>query len=473
MKTAPRKPNLLTTILVRVLSFGVLVFLARLAYVVTIRGKSCNSGNFCFFSVPETDGGGGSEDTSAADELLLNYYVPVFQDLVAEEYLSPNFKSLFIGTLASLSADALREIGVTDSISVSDTPIPLPFDDSTFGLVFSGNAGLDRSTDPAIFAAEVTRILRPGGFFVVHTAAKDSYSLYSLLDLFNSCRLIGIHDIDGVDASSLPIREIVLKKGSENISRSGIALNNSSALGYKRELIESLEPLIKEEPVKPWITLKRNVQNIRYLPSMVDISFKNKYVYIDVGARNYGSSIGSWFKKQYPKQNKDFEIYAIEADKAFHEEYKLKKGVTLLPYAAWIRNETLFFEINREPSGKNEEKVGGMGRIQSVQSSSNFVGNLNKIEGFDFAEWLMTTVSKKDFVVLKMDVEGSEFHLISSLVETGAIGLIDEMFLECHYNRWQRFRKGERSLKYEKTYDQCLELFSSLRERGVLVHQWW
>lgn len=58
------------------------------------------------------------------------------------------------------------------------------------------------------------------------------------------------------------------------------------------------------------------------------------YVYIDVRARSYGSSILSWFKKQYLKQKKKFEIYAIEANKSFHEKYKYKKGLKLLPYAA-------------------------------------------------------------------------------------------------------------------------------------------
>ena len=47
---------------------------------------------------------------------------------------------------------------------------------------------------------------------------------------------------------------------------------------------------------------------------MVDISFKSRYIYVDVGARSYGSSIGSWFKKQYPKQNKTFEVYAKMVD---------------------------------------------------------------------------------------------------------------------------------------------------------------
>ncbi|CAK9164134.1 unnamed protein product [Ilex paraguariensis] len=495
--------------MVRVLSFLVLVFLARIAYIITVRGKSCVSGDFCFF--PETlifaTGDYSQSDTSgdAENTRLRNYYYAVFEDLIAEGYLSPDSKCICIDTLSGQDVVALRDIGVTESIGISkksSPPLVLygqsfrqpfdensfdfefsgdgPFDENSFDFEFSGDGVLDRSSKPVDFASEVSRTLRPGGFFVVHTTAKDLYSLNSLLDLFNTYRLIRSRDIEGLDSSMPWIREIVLRKKNEvlrldemNQSLNVNPLNRCSVPVYKRELIQIAEPLIKEEPLKPWITLKRNIKNIQYLSSMADIRFKNRYIYVDVGARSYGSSIGSWFKKLYPKQNKSFEIFAIEADKAFHQEYRSKKWVTLLPYAAWVRNETLFFEINREPSRRNEEKGLGMGRIQAVQSSSNFVGDLDKIQGFDFANWLKSAVSNRDYVVVKMDVEGTEFQLIPRLVETGAMCLIDEMFLECHYNRWQRCCPGERSPKYHKMYAECLELFASLRESGVLVHQWW
>lgn len=412
----------------------------------------------------------------------------MFQDLITEGYLTPNSKVLCVETLGQ-DVFALKEIGVTDSIGIakkSSSPLvipglveQLPFDDNTFDFVFSGGDGLSRSAKPFDFASEIARTLKPEGFLVVHTGSKDTYSFYSFIDLFNCCRLAKSREIDGFDSAMPYVHEIVMKKESEFINHAlikefdGRSANKCSVPGYKQELVRKAEPLITVEPLKPWITLKRNIKNITYLPSMADISFKQRYVYIDVGARSYGSSIGSWFKKQYPKQNKTFEVYAIEADKTFQEDYKMRKGVKLLPYAAWVKNETLFFEINRDPGQKKEDKGRGMGRIKPVQSSDSSVSDVDKIQGFDFANWVKNTVSERDFVVMKMDVEGTEFDLIPKLFETGAICLIDEIFLECHYNRWQRCCPGERSSKYQKTYDQCLELFTSLRQSGVLVHQWW
>ncbi|KAL0389087.1 UNVERIFIED_CONTAM: hypothetical protein Scaly_0265800 [Sesamum calycinum] len=478
---------LLSNILVRLLSFCVLVLLARFAYFVAVKGQSCDSLNFCFFH-QTVESATAVADAAANSDRRRAYYSSVFQDLIAEGVLSTNSKSLCIETLSGEEVVALREIGVVNSVGISSKKLSLqgirfakefnqPFKNLTFDFEFSSTTGMDRTLKPVQFALEVSRTLKPGGFFVLHTeSVTDKYSFHSLLQLFDNFTLINLREIDGLD--SLAISEIIFRKENETVNHAargtptkGKTANKCFVPRYKRQLIRNLEPLIKEEPLKPWITLKRNIKNVEYLSSMVDISFKNRYIYIDVGARSYGSSIGSWFKHQYPKQKKIFQIYAVEADSTFHDEYKMKKGVTLLPYAAWIRNETLFFEINREPSRKNEERGRAMGRVHAVQSSSNFIGDL--IEGFDFAVWLKSTVVERDYVVVKMDVEGTEFHLIPRLIETGAICLIDEMFLECHYNRWQRCCPGKRSPKYQNTYAQCLELFSSLRKSGVLVHQWW
>ncbi|KAG6595571.1 hypothetical protein SDJN03_12124, partial [Cucurbita argyrosperma subsp. sororia] len=504
-------------LLVRVLLFSILVILGRFAYVVTIAGESCSIGDFCFFSLPENfnfmiaGGGGGGRDGSSAlltdnaDPLVIGssrsdlytsedwiktvqFYSSVFQDLITEGYVSANSKSLCIDTPTGADVSALKEIGVSDSVGIFKKALKplvikgeahrIPFEDKTFDFVFSGGGRLDISRRAYDFASEIARILKPEGFAVVHVSSKDTYSFNSFVDLFNCCKIVRSKDIDVLLPSMPLIREYVLKKENKILEKELVDgdsyKKNCSVPGFKLSLVRNAEPLILEEPLKPWLTLKRNIQNIKYLPSMAEISFKHRYVYVDVGARSYGSSIGSWFKKQYPKQNKTFEVYAIEADQTFHEQYSSKKGVTLLPYAAWVRNETLFFEINKDPGKEKEEKgTRGMGRIQPVRSSGHFDGEVNQIQGFDFANWLKNTVSEKDFVVLKMDVEGTEFELIPKLFETGAICLIDEMFLECHYNRWQRCCPGQRSTKYEKTYSQCIELVSSLRQSGVLVHQWW
>ncbi|KAL2333036.1 hypothetical protein Fmac_014249 [Flemingia macrophylla] len=489
MEPPAAKYGSLRNILVRLFSFAVLIFAARFAIIVTVRGGSCDSADFCFFSSDLNLSSSDAEDPFSAKNWRrsVEHYAAVFQDLIADGSLTPISRTLCIDTPSGEDVLALKEVGVVDSIGIFKKPSPPlivhghglrhPFSADSFDFEFSGSGGLERSPRPAEFAAEICRTLRPGGFAAVHASVRDAYSLDSLLELFNCCELIRTREINGVDSS--PVLEILLKKNNINPNfepetlDSGNFVSKCSVPGYKREIVKNAEALIEEEPFKPWVILKRNMKNIKYLTSLVDISFKNRYVYVDVGARSYGSSIGSWFRKQYPKQNKTFEVYAIEADESFHEEYRGKKGVTLLPFAAWVRNETLFFEITRDPTKKVMMKRRGMGRINPVQTSSSHMGEMDKIQGYDFAEWLKSAFTRRDFVVVKMDIEGTEFHLIPRLIHTGAICLIDELFLECHYNRWQRCCPGQRSAKYHNTYSQCLEMFTSLRNYGILVHQWW
>ncbi|XP_057549633.1 uncharacterized protein LOC130827799 [Amaranthus tricolor] len=510
---SPTKPGSLRNFLVKVLVFCVFIICFRFAYIVTIRGESCDVGDFCFFSLPEPFKLGGTVG-SATDDVVsvdresspytnekwiksVQSYSSIFQDLITEGFLSPKSKSLCVDTQLGQEVFALRELGVSGAIGVSkkaSKPLVVslknsgrrqPFDDNTFDFIFYGSDGrIDKLNKYSEVSEEIGRTLKPEGYVVVHTRTNDTYSLHSFIALFNCCTFIKSREIQGfVDGEnggeSVALREIVMKKEDFTYNHGSLYWSNECSIvpGYKQEIVWKAEELIKKEPLKPWITLKKNIQNIKYLPSMVDISFKSRYIYVDVGARSYSSSIGSWFKKQYPKQNKTFEVYAIEADTSFHQEYEAKKKqVKLLPYAAWVKNETLFFEINHDPGDDPEEKGSkgrGMGRIKPIQSHDGVSSGVDKIVGFDFAEWLRATVTETDFVVMKMDVEGTEFDLIPRLFETGAICLIDEIFLECHYNRWQRCCPGERSSKYEKTYNQCLNLFTSLRERGVLVHQWW
>ncbi|KAK4396066.1 hypothetical protein Sango_1443200 [Sesamum angolense] len=329
MEPTGGKPSFLRNILVRLFLFCVLVIALRFAYVVTIRGESCDVGDFCFFTLPENFNvvaGVGQLAKSSSSAIIsssgkeapltpkkipdlwategfqkaVQFYSSVFQDLMSEAILSPNFKTLCVDTTTGADVFALKEIGVEDSVGISKKgfkPLVIsgqgfkqPFGDETFDFVFCGGGVVEKSVRPGDLAAEIGRTMKPEG-------------------------LVKSQDFGGFDSKMPFVREIVLQKfsGAGNSigiieSSSSDSVNKCSVPSYKLDLVRKAEPLIEEEPKKPWITLKKNVQKIKYLPSMVDISFKPK-------------------------------------------------------------NETLYFEINGDPGHKEVEKGRGMGRIQPVQSS--------------------------------------------------------------------------------------------------------
>lgn len=148
--------------------------------------------------------------------------------------------------------------------------------------------------------------------------------------------------------------------------------------------------------------LEKHRKRIRYLPELTGESL-DKYprrVFVDMGSPGRVGAV-QWFQKRYPRRNHEFEIVSVD-----------------------LLADTV-------PAGRS----GGV------------------------AEWLRKNVREKEYVVVKADAEAVE-----EMVSGGAIGLVDELFLECR-NQWEKSRK--------RAYWECLVLFGKLRGSGVAVHQWW
>ena len=63
----------------------------------------------------------------------------------------------------------------------------------------------------------------------------------------------------------------------------------------------------------------------------------------------------------------------------------------------------------------------------------------------DFAAFLRTRFKPEDWVVAKIDVEGSEYDLFDHLLATGAASLLDEIFVEVRNCRTTRARPRARA----------------------------
>lgn len=85
------------------------------------------------------------------------------------------------------------------------------------------------------------------------------------------------------------------------------------------------------------------------------------------------------------------------------------------------------------------------------------------VETINFSQFLKDNVSKDDFVVVKMDIEGAEFEVLPSLIQDESHQLIDDFYCEFH----ERF--FEPTSKYKKLKEQYKEVF---KESGILVEEW-
>ncbi|KAJ4764860.1 Peptide upstream ORF protein [Rhynchospora pubera] len=172
----------------------------------------------------------------------------------------------------------------------------------------------------------------------------------------------------------------------------------------KKQTLDELEDVLLEPPIKSRKT--KNSKRIKFLPMLIGDSLENypRRVFIDVGPPKRADS-KCWFKKNYPKGKLDFEMVRLDV-------------------------------------GGSEEKVPG----ESAQGMS---------------DWLRVNVKKEDYVVMK-----AEAGAVEEMLQGKAIGLVDELFLECK-NQWFKGKKSKRA------YWECLALYGRLRDEGVAVHQWW
>ncbi|KAG4948305.1 hypothetical protein AAZX31_15G055100 [Glycine max] len=84
---------------------------------------------------------------------------------------------------------------------------------------------------------------------------------------------------------------------------------------------------------------------------------------------------------------------------------------------------------------------------------------------FAVSAWLSKNVKEEEYVVMK-----AEAGVVEEMMKTRTIRLVDELFLECKNEWWQR---GKTMKKNERTYWECLALYGRVRDEGVAVHQWW
>lgn len=83
-----------------------------------------------------------------------------------------------------------------------------------------------------------------------------------------------------------------------------------------------------------------------------------------------------------------------------------------------------------------------------------------KVEAIDFSKWIMENFDNNDQIVLKMDIEGSEYKVIPKMIEDGSINYINHLIIEWHDWVLPTYK--------EKT----VELKNKLNSMGISITNW-
>tara|TARA_B100000963_G_scaffold357325_1_gene379232 strand:- start:199 stop:759 length:561 start_codon:yes stop_codon:yes gene_type:complete len=166
-----------------------------------------------------------------------------------------------------------------------------------------------------------------------------------------------------------------------------------------------------------------------------------KKIFIDAGA-NIGISI-KLFLEKYPNSN-EFEIHSFEANpNLFSKLDAYSTQATIYHKAVYIEDTTLDFYLGADlgSSLRKDKTTGGIN-----------INNKIQVEAINLAQFIKDNFNKKDYIILKLDVEGAEYDILPHFITEGMFdGWINELFGE-----WHEGKLKEVSIKQQQDLDKLL-----------------
>ena len=154
-----------------------------------------------------------------------------------------------------------------------------------------------------------------------------------------------------------------------------------------------------------------------------EFTLNNKFVFFDIGA-NKGQELDILVPTGI--QIHSFEPHPKFAER-IKERFKEKTNLIFNKTAAWIKNEQKKFYYKRDPE-LQWDKDGGSTLLKEKS-------NINKhwsvdVQCIDISDYIFSL--NKSIDIIKLDVEGVEYHIIKHLITTGAVDMVKNIFFEDH-----------------------------------------
>lgn len=167
--------------------------------------------------------------------------------------------------------------------------------------------------------------------------------------------------------------------------------------------------------------------------------------------------------------------YCFEANPITYEESKkvyedLKSNYTITHLNNAISNQSgnVSIKCSKVKSWGHQVEIGTFADqasniLENPQEWWNGEYEEHEVKSIDFSSLLKETVTKEDYVLIKMDIEGSEFSVLDKMIEDNSIELIDEIYVEFH----ERHFDDEEFYKNKKE-----EYFKIFLEKNINLFEW-
>ena len=168
-----------------------------------------------------------------------------------------------------------------------------------------------------------------------------------------------------------------------------------------------------------------------------------KKIFIDVGY-HIGRAVSIF--KETKEYSSDFIIYAFEPriDLEKAQQKTKEENIAFLKTAAWIYDGEIKFYI----SSRNKGQPSGIFDTFRGKNKESFMSPC-----IDFSKWIIDNFNKDDFIVLKMDIEGTEQDVLNKMIEDGSINYIDIAYVEWHNKKREGYKEFKTALKNISSLD--------------------
>jgi len=194
-------------------------------------------------------------------------------------------------------------------------------------------------------------------------------------------------------------------------------------------------------------------------------------IFIDCGAHR-GESIAA-FCDHYP-DSEEYEIFSFEPSKSeiinscmkdsISENAKRAKEITFFNKAVWIENcGRTFYDraILDQTQSESSTLIPDMVTLIDPETNEKkTIGMPMTVECVDLGMWIKENFNEDDHIILKLDIEGSEYDILEKMATDGSIEYVNKLFCELH------------GAKCGKTYYETLKLMSLMWSKGHKVYHW-
>lgn len=175
---------------------------------------------------------------------------------------------------------------------------------------------------------------------------------------------------------------------------------------------------------------------------------QRRYIFIDGGAHK-GETVAHFVEsKIYQKHS--WEIFAFEANPHLIPEIPPRANLTVLNKAIWNKEGTIEFFLGDDTLSSSllkDKKTGNLSKIPV------------KVDSVDFGQWLKKRFELKDYIFVKLDIEGAEYEVLDKMLADGTIAYVDRLYVEFH------------NVKVNVPVEKDKDILARLKKLDIVVRQ--